>query len=126
MTTEPNLDRITARIPEGWSPRLFIGGGWYDLVLDLDTALAELDPNYTLYQCKEKFGGLRYYVSTTLQGEAVIDEGVLGFWDLVREAESRSFKICEVCGAPGVERQGPWIQTLCDQHAQGREAFKDE
>lgn len=56
---------------------------------------------------KEKFGGLRCYLSCETQAMS----------DLIREAEGRSFRICEDCGAPGRPRPGSWIRTLCDEHA---------
>lgn len=36
---------------------------WYPLVLKCHEELLEIDPNYTIFQIKEKFGGLRYYFS---------------------------------------------------------------
>lgn len=38
--------------------------GWWKLVVDLDARLAELDPDYTVCQVKEKFGALRYYTDS--------------------------------------------------------------
>jgi hypothetical protein len=55
-------------------------------------------------QVKEKFGGLRFYVSGG-------DEYVRG---LITMAESFSFRTCEDCGIPGTQRTGGWIRTLCD------------
>ena len=62
-------------------------------------------------QVKEKFGTLRFYYSGG-------DEVVHGMVDL---AESMSGVTCEVCGKPGTVRGGGWIQTLCDEHSDGRE-----
>jgi hypothetical protein len=36
---------------------------WFPIIKKLDEDLAELVPEYSLDQLKEKFGGLRYYVS---------------------------------------------------------------
>jgi len=36
---------------------------------------------------------------------------------IVREAEAASATVCERCGAPGRERPGGWIVTLCDRCA---------
>ena len=55
-------------------------------------------------QVKEKFGGLRFYVSGG-------DEYTRG---LIAMAESFSYRTCEDCGAPGTSRTGGWIRTLCD------------
>jgi hypothetical protein len=55
-------------------------------------------------QIKEKFGGLRFYMTC----------GTDEIFDLVEEAEELSYKICEECGKPGKERDGGWIHTHCD------------
>lgn len=34
--------------------------------------------------------------------------------DIISEAESKSYKICETCGQPGQTRGGAWIYTACD------------
>ena len=57
-------------------------------------------------QVKEKFGGLRFYM--TSQSPAM--DGAISV------AESMSFHLCETCGKPGKPRQGGWILTLCDEH----------
>lgn len=36
---------------------------WYPIIKQLDEDIAALVPDYSLDQLKEKFGGLRYYVS---------------------------------------------------------------
>lgn len=56
-------------------------------------------------QIKEKFGGLRFYVT----GGDDITEAFISF------AETMSLKICETCGNPG-KQQGDrgWIHTACD------------
>lgn len=68
----------------------------------------------TLDQVKEKFGTLRFYYTGG-------DEYISG---LVSMAESMSGVTCETCGAPGKQRGGGWIVTLCDEHAQARELDK--
>lgn len=59
-------------------------------------------------QVKEKFGTLRFYYEGG-------DEYISG---LVSMAESMSAVTCEKCGAPGKQRHGGWIRTLCDTHEQ--------
>ena len=72
----------------------------------------EVVPQVTVAQIKEKFGGLRFYYDG---GDDTID-------GMVRMAESWASVSCEECGAPGVQRPGGWVKTLCDQHAAEREA----
>lgn len=100
--------------PDGFHEALFkrfsIGPGWYSLVKDLIVSLFKLDWDGELYQVKEKFGGLRFYI-----GEQNTEIS-----RLIREAENASYKICEVCGEPGITRPGTWIRTRCDKHNTGR------
>lgn len=37
---------------------------WFPFIIDCHKELLAVDPNYTIFQIKEKFGGLRYYMST--------------------------------------------------------------
>ena len=93
-----------------------VDDGWYDLIYKLSGSLENIitgmkvDNDSSLPRAttvKEKFGGLRFYVSpTTDQIHAIISK-----------AESESYKICERCGEPGTFRRFKWLVTLCDKHA---------
>ena len=37
--------------------------GWFPLIERLHNDILKIDPDYKIYQIKEKFGGLRYYYS---------------------------------------------------------------
>lgn len=88
------------------------GDGWFTLLDDLCTKIDEecLRQGLTdrqlvqAVQIKEKFGGLRFYLS-----QATSEIG-----NLIHEAEDLSYKTCEVCGHPGEPRRSGWIKTLCD------------
>ena len=85
------------------------GEGWFDILDRLSHQLSK----YDVYaeQVKEKFGGLRFYVSFGVNiNEADVDE----IYKLIGEAETKSMQTCENCGKPGITRQGGWIRTLCD------------
>ena len=100
--------------PEGFSEELFkrfsIGPGWFTLVKDLIKNLFESGWDGELYQVKEKFGGLRFYIGEQNPEIARI----------IREAERKSYEICDVCGEPGITRPGSWLRTRCDKHDTGR------
>jgi hypothetical protein len=91
-----------------------VGDGWYGLLYQLilnvrfnDEAKGKWVTKVT--QCKEKFGGLRFYVTGTSDKN----------WDLIREAEKKSYGVCEVTGSEvevGVWNGG-WIITLCKKEA---------
>jgi hypothetical protein len=62
-------------------------------------------------QIKEKFGGLRFYVT----GGDDITEAFISF------AETMSMKICETCGNPGKQQSfRGWIHTSCDPCSEKR------
>jgi hypothetical protein len=83
------------------------GDGWFELIKELSEKLEPL--GVEAIQVKEKWGGLRFYISG----------GTPDAWDLIEAAEAASETICEQCGAPGELRGKFWIQTLCDTCSQG-------
>ena len=86
--------------------------GWSDIVDRMMAALKEVDPDVRIAH-KEKFGMLRVSVRTPN------DQNYANLNAIARAAEIESVSVCEACGRPGVLReQGPWIKTLCDEHAE--------
>lgn len=93
------------------------GDGWEPLIRELAGKLEPLiaaipekqRKKYAASQVKEKFGGLRFYLTM----------GTDEMFALTQEAEERSYKICEPCGAPGCVRQGSWIRVRCDGCSEG-------
>lgn len=92
-----------------------IGEGWEQLVLDAHAKLVEIDPDYRISQVKEKFGGLRYYVS--LSNREMWKQAE----QIIRAAEAESLRTCEECGTEEeVETNSlgdgyHWIFTLCGE-----------
>jgi hypothetical protein len=89
------------------------GSGWKDL---LDEALAaieeeiskmpeEAQENVYATQIKEKFGGLRLYMSAENQAMS----------EAIHKACVKAQETCEVCGKPGETRGGAWLKTTCDE-----------
>lgn len=78
--------------------------GWYDLIWKLCEELEKLKFEGKVTQVKEKFGGLRFYVSTANQEQ----------FDLIYNYEEKSFNICETCGKEGKLNRGSWLKVLCD------------
>lgn len=87
-----------------------VGNGWLGLIKGLIEESIELGWDRQICQVKEKFGGLRFYINSAP------DE----VHKLIREAEDKSYEICEQCGEPGEMRKGGWIVTLCDKHNEER------
>jgi len=83
-----------------------VGNGWRPLVEKLVDDIIKIDPTIEVTQVKEKFGGLRFYVS------GASDE----VYDLIEKAEKESYDICEECGTKeNVTTKGSWLLTLCDK-----------
>lgn len=89
------------------------GPGWSSLYKPLMERCKE--EGVEIHQIKEKFGGLRFYTGPCSEE----------LMSAVDRAEAKSYEICEECGQPGVLRQGGWIRTLCDEHAEGREPMPE-
>lgn len=82
--------------------------GWRDLVEYTHGKLLQIDPRYKILQIKEKFGGLRYYIST--ESKRVND-----MQSFIFEAEKKSRIICQNCGKDGNSRQvNGWHLTACN------------
>ena len=89
--------------------------GWYDLIrnLCLEIKKLEVPKEFKTTQVKEKFGGLRFYVSSET------DE----INKLIDQAEMKSYKVCEDCGSEeDVTSEGRpnWVSTLCKKCDEGR------
>ena len=83
------------------------GPGWKNLIKELDSKMSAIDPDYTIEQIKEKFGGLRYYFSSNSHNADAM-------YDLEGKYEEKSFKICEYCGSEkDVTTDGGWLKTFC-------------
>lgn len=94
------------------------GDGWFQIIYDLSKKLeAELKnikeqeqiDEYThmprAVQVKEKWGGLRFYMS--MESDTMTEA--------IREAEKLSYRTCEMCGKEGRTRNASWVQTLCEE-----------
>lgn len=112
------LQQILLRIPDGWGRHVRVSKGWYPILVGLDDALTALDPEYRVYQVKEKFGRLRYYFGTDL------DDVQGSMDDLAAAAEAAAERTCEECGDTGtgvrLRTDHYRYQTLCEQCADRR------
>lgn len=94
-----------------------IGSGWMGLVKQLIEDCIALGWDKQICQVKEKFGGLRFYINSASPE----------VFDKIREAENKSFEICEVTGLPGKLRTDlGWYSTLCDEEYEKRKRKKLE
>jgi hypothetical protein len=82
------------------------GNGWFDIIYKLSKDIYSMNrpDNFEVFEVKEKFGGLRFYV----------ENGTEEIHNRIHEAEEESYKTCEFCGKPGeVRKNKGWLQTLC-------------
>lgn len=83
-----------------------VGPGWDLLVQELIKELFDLGWDGQIFQIKEKFGGLRFYIG----------EGSDEVYEAIQAAEDYSYRVCEVTGKPGkLRRDLRWWRTLCDE-----------
>ena len=59
------IESLKNRFVKDWPKIVDVDEGWYQLVVDCDKELSQIDPDYQIYQIKEKFGTLRYYHKTS-------------------------------------------------------------
>jgi len=90
--------------------------GWYQIVVDCDKELTAIDSNYKIFQIKEKFGGLRYYMTpcndtTKKQRDQM--------YEVISKYETIAARTCEATGLPGVlmKSAGGWLKTLNPEYA---------
>ena len=86
------------------------GNGWYTLIKNLITDLIELGWDKQVYQVKEKFGALRFYINT----------GSDEIFKKIHSYENQSYETCETCGEKGELRLVGWYKTLCNKHHEER------
>lgn len=118
-----------------------VGDGWFQILFDLskkiEEALKEKDrlngglktnatreprtshlKDFRVVQVKEKFGGLRFYVSQNF------DDDVR---QLIADAERQAGVTCEDCGKPGsLRNKSGWVFTACDEHGKDATPQKEE
>lgn len=95
---EPVLDRIDPT----FGRHIDCGPGWFSIIMDLHKDLVAIDPDYQIYQIKEKFGGLRFYFRASSPD---LHASLMRYVNL---HEERSRDRCELTGKSGylMKKQG--------------------
>lgn len=99
--------------PQQTSYELFgieCGKGWESLYRPIMTHIDELnktlDEKIEVSQIKEKFGGLRIYLTRYTEE----------LREMIADAEDKSYNMCENCGKEAKRRnRNGWIYTMCDE-----------
>ena len=81
--------------------------GWIDIINNLTEDIDKIEPDFRISQIKEKFGGLRFYV--TYHNQEI--------GQLISSAEEESFQTCIKCGQKGkLRNDNGYYVTLCNNH----------
>lgn len=117
-----DLKDLINRIDPAYGKYINVGKGWEKIICDCNEELTELDPNYKIFQIKEKFGDLRFYYQPS---DAVGDDVKSKMNEVVWKYEQIASKTCEETGLPGVKMRssGGWIKTLNPEHAGKKHAY---
>ena len=102
------LSPVLERINPEYGITISCDEGWWSLIALCDKELASVDPLYTVFQIKEKFGGLRYYYSpSNPDSRKKMDEIVLKY-------EKICSMTCEMTGKHGYLMINGWglVKTL--------------
>ena len=94
------------------------GDGWFDIIWRLSSRLEYLinqvpeeeQGNYRAAQVKEKYGGLRFYM--TLSTDKMNE--------VIQLYEDMSYEICEICGELGKVNIEGWLMTRCERCRMGK------
>lgn len=90
-------------------PGFECGNGWAPLIDSTLNKMAAECPDARIVQIKEKVGGLRIYLE---------DKSNETVKELLRNAEERSFAVCEICGDDAVRiASDGWVRVRCPAHS---------
>ena len=114
MSDDLDMSPILDRIIDGYEKVVWCESGWWPLLLELDSEMADIDPLYMIYQVKEKFGRIAYYYAPSQPNF------YKQLQDLVSKFSSKIDATCEKTGKPGVlmRRDEPFgtFKTLCEDY----------
>lgn len=92
-----------------------VNAGWTDIIIRLVNDLFDMGWDGEVWQVKEKFGYLRFYVGRST--DRMIDR--------IRQAEDESSRTSEFSGLPGKIRPTPWRKCLTEEEWKIYQATED-
>ena len=110
------VEALKEKISPSFGKYINIDEGWYQIVVDCDKELTVIDPNYQILQIKEKFGGLRFYMTPC---NNTTKEQRDKMYEVISRYEAKAAQTCEATGQPGVLMRsiGGWLKTLNPEYA---------
>jgi hypothetical protein len=111
------IEELKKKIVHEYWKSIDVDEGWYQLVVDCDKELTRVDPNYQIYQVKEKFGGLRFYTKPSNMDDK---HTLIQIGNIISKYEDIAWKTCSATGKPGVLMKsiGGWRKTLNPEYAE--------
>ena len=107
-----DLSPVLDRFGFGWPKMIDCGQGWHGIIHDIDKELSSIDPDYTIQQIKEKFGGLRFYFMMNTENTE-LHENIQKLIDI---AEDKSYDTCQITGKVGkLCKKGRYYMTLSEE-----------
>jgi len=112
------VEELRKKICPSYGQYIQVDEGWYQIIVDCDNELTAIDPKYKILQIKEKFGGLRYYMTPC---DDTTKEQRDRMHEVVSKYEEIATRTCEATGQPGVlmKSVGGWVKTLNPDYAAG-------
>lgn len=107
------VEALKSKIQPGYGQHISVDEGWYQIIVDCDEELTQIDPHYQITQIKEKFGGLRYYFHPSQSDTSKAMQEVIAKYEAI------AYVTCEATGKPGVLMKsiGGWRKTLNPEYA---------
>jgi len=107
------LQPVLSRINPDYGVVISCESGWWNIISKCDKELSSIDPDYTIFQIKEKLGGLRYYFSPSNP------EYAAKMKEIVQKYEKICSMTCEVTGRHGyLMKKSFRYRTLHDSYIQ--------
>lgn len=113
------IEALKSKIDPNYGQYISVDEGWYQIVVDCDKELTAIDPNYRIFQIKEKFGGLRYYFQPSQS------DTLEAMNEVVSKYEEMASRTCEATGMPGVLMKSSTgrVKTLSPDYVSGSEHY---
>ena len=110
------VEALKEKIPSSFGKYISVDEGWYQIIVDCDKELTAIDPNYQILQIKEKFGGLRYYMTPC---DDTTEKQRDKMYEVISRYEVKAAQTCEATGKPGVLMKSTtgWLKTLNPEYA---------
>lgn len=115
------IEKLKEKFMPEYYKSIDVDEGWYQLVIDCDRELTQIDPHYQIAQIKEKFGGLRYYFHPSQSDTSNAMHKVVAKYEAIAAGT------CEATGGLGMLMKGVGgrLKTLNTEYAKTTILYKN-